>query len=368
MRKIIHVDMDAFFASVEQRDRPELRGKPLLVGGSPKRRGVVSTCSYEARAFGVHSGMPTATALRKCPQAELLVPDFRKYCAVSRQVRELFSQVTDLVEVVSIDEAYLDVTENRLDLGSAVEVAQWLRRKIRETTGLTASAGVSFNKFLAKVASDYRKPDGLTEITLEEAPAFLENLPIRKFHGIGSASAARLESRNIRTGRDLKQLSLATLQGMFGKAGEFYYRIVRCEDDRPVEPAGEPKSISREHTLDRDCKDLRTLRILLKSLSLKVFRMGERRGVRGRSVTVKIKYDDFHTVTRSAALPVPVTDGVRLGAIAVRLAARAEWGSRPVRLVGVGIGALVPADDPTYEQQEFDFVSKLRRSRSGTLR
>ncbi len=367
MRKIIHVDMDAFFASVEQRDRPELRGKPLLVGGSPKRRGVVSTCSYEARAFGVHSGMSTATALRKCPGAELLAPDFRKYCAVSRQVRALFSQVTDLVEVVSIDEAYLDVTVNHLAEEDPVAVAEWLRRKIREVTGLTASAGISFNKFLAKIASDYHKPDGLTEITPEAAPAFLEALPIRKFHGIGSASAARLESRNIRTGKELKQLSLATLQGMFGKAGEFYYRIVRCEDDRPVEPAGDPKSISREHTLERDCKDLRTLRILLKSLSLKVFRMGERRGVRGKSVTVKIKYDDFHTVTRSMALPATVKDGVSLGAIAVRLAARAELGNRPVRLVGVGIGALVSADDPSYEQQEFDFVAKLRKKTSVSL-
>ena len=360
MRKIIHIDMDAFFASVEQRDRPELRGKPVIVGGSPRRRGVVSTCSYEARKFGVHSAMATATALRRCPEAVLLSVNFRKYAAVSREVRAVFREVTDRIEPVSIDEAYLDVTVNRLGESSAVAVAEYILRRIRETTGLTASAGVSFNKFLAKTASDFRKPAGLTEITPEQAAAFLDALPVEKFHGIGRVSARRLTGLNVRTGKDLRRLSRETLRALFGKSGDFYYDIVRCRDDRPVESGGAPKSISREHTLPEDVSELRRLRVVLRSLSRNVMAQADKRGVVGRSVTVKVKYGDFRTSTRTLSLPHPVTSGERLGALAVSLLARTEAGRVPVRLIGVGIGDLEPPDArPLMIQPEFPEFRKL---------
>ena len=219
MRKIIHIDMDAFFASVEQRDHPELRGKPVIVGGSAAHRGVVSTCSYEARKFGVHSGMPTRTAMRLCPQGVFLDTDFRRYRRVSQQVHRIFREVTDLVEPVSIDEAYLDVTVNKLNEPSAVKIAQYIQNEIFKRTELTASAGVSYNKFLAKIASDYRKPAGLTLVTPDNAEELLNDLPVAKFHGIGQVTAKKLASLNIHTGADLKKLDLSILLAMFGKAG-----------------------------------------------------------------------------------------------------------------------------------------------------
>ena len=245
MRKIIHIDMDAFFASIEQRDRPGLRGLPVIVGGSAERRGVVSTCSYEARAFGVHSAMPMRTAQRLCPQAVYLEVDMKKYRNESARIREIFYSVTDLVEPVSIDEAYLDVTENKRSESSATRLARAVQREIFLKTGLTASAGVSYNKFLAKIASDLKKPAGLTVIPPERAMEFLDSLPVGKFHGIGKVSAAKLTGMNIRTGRDLRQLDAATLSALFGKTGLFYYNIVRGIDNRPVEVEDEPKSIGR---------------------------------------------------------------------------------------------------------------------------
>ncbi|MCQ2353121.1 MAG: DNA polymerase IV [Victivallaceae bacterium] len=355
MRKIIHIDMDAFFASVEQRDRPELRGKPVIVGGSPKRRGVVSTCSYEARAFGVHSAMPTATALRLCPQATLIEPDFRRYQAASLLTRELFLSVTDLVEPVSIDECYLDVTENRLHRNSATRIAEYLQREIFLRTDLTASAGISYNKFLAKVASDYRKPAGLTVITPEEAPRFLDALPIARFHGIGEVSAKKLAQFNIKTGRELRQLPRETLHALFGKAGDFYYDIVRGIDDRPVEPEGDPKSISRETTLPSDTADRRKINIVLRTLSRKVMRRTLKQGFLGRTLTVKVRFGDFRVITRSETLPQIVSNGEELGRRAVLLADKADLARKPVRLLGVGLSNLVSVDAPRFEQLYFDF-------------
>jgi len=356
MRKIIHIDMDAFFASVEQRDRPELRGRPVMVGGKPEHRGVISTCSYEARKFGVHSAMPTRTALRLCPQGELISPDFRKYSAVSQTVREIFRRVTPVVEPVSIDEAYLDVTENLLGEPSAVAVAQYLRNEIRKETRLSCSAGVSYNKFLAKVASDFHKPDGLTVVTPENAPLFLDTLPITKFHGIGEVTAKKLLSMNIRTGRDLRLLDPGALQLLFGKMGIYFYNIARGIDDRPVETVSEPKSISREVTLYEDCSDLRKIRILLRTLALKVARRAARKGYAGRSVTLKIKYADFQTVTRTVSSENKLTDGVRLGDLAIELLKKTSAGLKAVRLVGVGLGTLCPAGEPESIQPELPFV------------
>ena len=349
-KTILHVDMDAFFASIEQRDRPELKNKPVIVGGSPERRGVVSTCSYEARKYGIHSAMPSKSALRLCPHAILIRPNHRKYSAVSRQIREIFHEVTDLVEPVSIDEAYLDITFSKVDLASGREIAEYIRSRIRERTGLTCSAGVAGNKFLAKTASDFQKPNGLTVITPEEADFFLERLPIRKFHGIGSVTADRLESINVRTGADLKKLDLETLQILFGKVGIFYYHIVRGIDDRKVESAGDPKSISREITLLQDCSDPRQLRILVRTLARKTARRAAAQGWAGFNITLKIKYADFQTVTRTVTLSHPTSDGEIIGAHAVELLKKTSAGVRPVRLAGVGLGALHPIDQPLPEQ------------------
>ncbi len=355
MRKIIHIDMDAFFASVEQRDRPELRGRPVIVGGSPQHRGVVATCSYEARGFGIHSAMPTCTALRLCPHAELLSPDIRKYREASRRVRKIFFSVTSRVEPVSIDEAYLDVTENALKIPFATKVAKYILREIFVATKLTASAGVSYNKFLAKMASDCRKPAGLTVITPEKAQAFLDALPVARFHGVGKVTAARFAAMNIRFGRDLRRLELPVLRNLFGRSGEYYYQIVRGVDERPVEPESEPKSISREVTLYEDCSDLRRIRIILRTLARKVARRAAARGVAGESVTLKLKYGDFRTVTRQLMLPRPLADGAAIGEHAVALLRKTEAGSRPVRLIGVGVGNLVPPKTSAEEQLEFEF-------------
>jgi DNA polymerase-4 len=354
-KTILHIDMDAFFASIEQRDRSDLRGKAVIVGGSPERRGVVSTCSYEARKYGVHSAMPSRTALRLCPHGILIRPNHRKYTAVSRQIREIFFSVTDLVEPVSIDEAYLDITNHKLSFSSAEEVARYVKNQIREKTLLSCSAGVAPNKFLAKIASDFKKPDGLTVILPEEAEAFLDQLAVRKFHGIGSVTAERLESMNIRTGADLKKLDLETLQLLFGKVGEFFYYIVRGIDNRRVETGSEPKSISREITLLEDCSDPRQLRILIRALARKTARRAFLKGYSGLNVTLKIKYADFQTVTRTVTLDTPTVCGETIGDRAVELLKKTSAGVRPVRLVGVGLGALQSLDAPVTEQMKLPF-------------
>lgn len=349
--------MDAFFASVEQRDRPELRGVPVIVGGSAERRGVVSTCSYEARAFGVHSAMPMKTAQRLCPNAVFLPGDYAKYRAVSETIRAIFHEYTDLVEPVSIDEAYLDVTENRMRNPSATRLAREIQRRIFEETRLTASAGVSYNKFLAKVASDLRKPAGLSVIRPDQAEAFLDSLPVEKFHGIGRVSAAKLQSINVRTGRDLRQLDLTVLTALFGKIGVFYYNIVRGIDERKVDPQEERKSIGKETTFAEDCTDPRRLRILLRTLSLKVARLLQSRALAGKTVTVKVRYENFQTVTRSASFHHPTCDGAEIGAIALELAARTEWDKRPVRLLGVTVSNFPdPGESEENIQLEFDFT------------
>lgn len=355
-RKIIHIDMDAFFASIEQRDRPELRGRPVIVGGLPEHRGVVSTCSYEARAFGVHSAMPTRTAFRLCPEAVLLHPDIKKYKRISAVIRGIFHDFTDLVEPVSIDEAYLDVTVNKRGERSASRIAREIQREIFQKTRLTASAGVSCNKFLAKVASDLHKPAGLTVIRPEEAESFLDAMPVEKFHGIGRATAARLLAMNVRTGHDLRQLDRSTLAAHFGKVGEFYYRIVRGIDDRPVETGDEPKSVGKEITLSEDSTDRRQLRIMVRTLSYKVARLLLGRGLLGRTVTVKLRFGDFHTVTRSQSFPEPVPDGGRLGEIALELAEKGGMYRHPIRLVGVTVSNfLTPEELNRPVQLEFDF-------------
>ena len=337
MRKIIHIDMDAFFASVEQRNHPEYRGKPLIVAGDPDKRGVVSTCSYEARVFGVHSAMPTRTAMNLCPQGIFVEGDMRTYQEVSKQVFAVFYKYTSKVEPMSIDEAFLDVTDSVTDQCSATEIASMILREIFTETGLTASAGVSYNKFLAKVASSLRKPAGLSVIKPSGAISFLENLPIEKFYGIGKVTAKKLRAMNIKTGKDLKALDLQTLISHFGKAGAFYFNIVRGIDEREVETDSMRKSYGRETTLPKDITDIAKIRIYIRRLALKTAKYLQRDNSAGRTVTLKLKYSDFQTITRSKSFTKPISDGSAIGEIACELLRKTEAGSRPVRLIGVSI-------------------------------
>ncbi|MCP3966349.1 MAG: DNA polymerase IV [Lentisphaerae bacterium] len=336
IRKIIHVDMDAFYAAVEQRDHPELRGKTVIIGGNPEKRGVVSTCSYEARKFGVHSAMPGKTAKRLCPHGIFLPVNMKKYKAVSVQIRQVFAEFTDKIEPLSLDEAFLDVTENKLNCPSATILARMIKERIKQVTGLTASAGVSFNKFLAKVASDIDKPDGLTVIIPSEAETFLEKLPIEKFFGIGKVTAARLKSMGINRGCDLKRFELGDLIERFGsKSGEYYYNIVRGHDEREVESEWERKSLGRETTFEEDISDMRKIREVIHELAEEVSGLLKKYGLQGRTITVKVRYEDFKTVTRSQSFNQLTNDLDFIFETSLELLSRTEAGKQKVRLLGV---------------------------------
>lgn len=297
-RKIIHIDMDAFFASVEQRDHPEWKGLPLAVGGS-RQRGVVAAASYEARKFGVRSAMPSVQAQRLCPHLIFAPPRFDVYKEVSDQIRTIFLEYTDLVEPLSLDEAFLDVTHNKKDLPSATLIAKAIRQKIVDTTGLTASAGISVNKFLAKVASDIQKPNGLTLIPPEKVQEFIAALPIKKFFGVGTVTAERMHNLGIRTGADLLTFSRPELVRLFGKTGAYYFDIARGIDDRPVRADRVRKSIGAEDTFRFDIDDDELLKSELIELVAKVFQRLKKSGLKARTITLKIRYDDFRTFTRS---------------------------------------------------------------------
>jgi DNA polymerase-4 len=341
VRKIIHVDMDAFFASVEQRDDPALRGKPVAVGGS-SLRGVVAAASYEARKFGVRSAMPSVTARRLCPDLIFVKHRFDVYKAVSRQIRDIFEDYTPLVEPLSLDEAYLDVTENLKGMASATEIAREIKARIREETGLTASAGVSYNKFLAKLASDYRKPDGLFVIRPEAGPAFVEGLEVGRFHGIGPKTAEKLNRLGIVTGLDLRRQDAAFLQKHFGRAGAYYYSIARGIDHRSVKPHRQRKSVGSETTFFTDIVDHPALAEAVKPQAESVWRHCERVGVSGRTVTLKIKYADFQIITRSRSGSGCVADYAELERISLGLVADLMPLPKPVRLAGVTLSNLEP--------------------------
>lgn len=338
-RKIIHVDMDAFYASVEQRDNPELRGKPVAVGGSAAR-GVVAAASYEARAFGVRSAIPSVTAKRRCPELIFVPPRFEVYRAVSAQIREIFAEHTDLIEPLSLDEAYLDVTENKLGIPLATEIATLIRARIKEVTGLNASAGISYCKFLAKMASDLNKPNGQAVITPRAGPAFVEALAVKKFHGVGPATAAKMERLGILTGADLKARSLGFLQEHFGKSGGWYYRIVRGIDDRPVEPDRVRKSIGAEDTFAIDIIERDAARAELTPLVAKVWRHCEAKQVSARTVTLKVKYADFQVVTRSRTISEPFAGREEVERFAKALLDPLFPVAKGIRLIGVTVSAL----------------------------
>ena len=338
-RKIIHVDMDAFYASVEQRDNPALRGKPVAVGGS-RERGVVAAASYEARTFGVRSAMPSVTARRKCPDLIFVKPRFDVYKEVSLQVRAIFAEHTAVVEPLSLDEAYLDVTENLQGIASATEIAKRIKAKIRADTQLTASAGVSYNKFLAKLASDYRKPDGLFVITPEMGPGFVESLPVERFHGVGPATAAKMKELGIFTALDLRTKDEAFLVRHFGKAGPHFYCICRGIDHRPVLPNRVRKSIGAENTFARDLMSLDDMRAELGPLVEKVWHYCDTTGMRGRTVTLKVKFADFQIITRSRSLAAPISNRSTLATISAELLMAQFPMRKGVRLLGVSLSSL----------------------------
>src|SRR4051795_5253545 len=334
-RKIIHVDMDAFYASVEQRDQPELRGKPVAVGGG--HRGVVMAASYEARKFGVRSAMPSVTAKRRCPELIFVKTRFDVYRAVSQQIRAIFFDYTDLVEPLSLDEAYLDVTEDRRGLGTARAVAEDIRRRIAKEAGLTASAGVSYCKFIAKLASDHRKPDGLTVITPEKGADFVASLPVARFHGVGPVTAKKMERLGIVTGADFREWSLPALQAHFGSSAEWYWRICRGIDEREVKPDRPYKSVSAERTFDKDLRDSERLAAELKRIAGYAWDRVKRAEVMGRTVTLKVKFGDFTIITRSRSFAGPVPDEEAFTAAGQALLSALHPLSKGIRLLGLGL-------------------------------
>ena len=342
IRKIIHVDMDAFYASVEQRDNPELRGKPVIVGGAPNSRGVVATCSYEARKYGIHSAMPSSTAYRLCPQAIFVRPRFEVYEKISGQIREIFHEYTDLVEPLSLDEAFLDVTENKKDIPLATDVAKEILKNIYQKTGLTASAGVSFNKFLAKVASNVHKPYGITVVTPKKADHFIDCLPIGKFFGIGKVTEKKMHSLGIKTGADLRKVSEGELSKHFGKVGRFYYNIVRGIDNREVTPHHTRKSISQEITLDKDINDRRQMEQILEKMARSLEEYLEQKHIKGRTITLKVKYHNFKSITRSITIPEAVNEAAIIMKYAAVLLDKTDAGKIKVRLLGIGLSNLLP--------------------------
>lgn len=338
LRKIIHVDMDAFYASVEQHDNPEMKGKPIAVGGGSKR-GVVSAASYEARKFGVRSAMAGYLAKRNCPELIFVKPRFDRYKEVSQQIRRIFFEYTDLVEPLSLDEAYLDVTENKKGNPSATLIAKEIRQKILEQTGLTASAGISINKFIAKVASDYNKPNGQKTVNPEEVIAFLENLDIRKFYGVGKVTAEKMYRLGIFTGKDLKAKPLEFLETNFGKSGKYYYHVVRGIHNSAVKPHRIPKSVGAERTFSENLSSEIFMLERLENIANELEHRLKKSKIAGKTVTLKIKYSDFTLQTRSKTLPYFVSDKALILETAKELLYQAPL-QNSVRLLGISLANL----------------------------
>ena len=342
MRKILHIDMDAFFASVEQRDAPQLLGKPVIVGGRPEGRGVVAACSYEARKFGVHSAMPCGRAAKLCPDAIFIRPRFEAYREASTQINEVFRQHTDMIEPLSLDEAYLDVTERANELGSATAVAKEIKRQIKDKVNLTASAGVSYNKFLAKIASDMDKPDGIYVIRPEAAQAFIEQLEIRKFFGIGKVTEKKMHALGIYHGIDLKNLSKVQLQTQFGRSGNYYYNIARGIDERPVKAHRKRKSIGSETTFADNVLDKNHIWETLQGLTEKVVKVLESKEMYARTITLKARYANFQLITRSKTVEYAVMSKQEILDVLPELLRKTEIGQRSIRLIGVTVAGLQP--------------------------
>ena len=351
MRHIIHIDMDAFYAAVEQRDFPQYRDKPVIVGGDPNARGVVATCSYEARNFGIHSAMPCAQAQRLCPQAIFIKPRFAVYRAVSQQIREIMFSYTDLVEPLSLDEAYLDVTQCKRNFSSPTLIAKSIKKEILDKTKLSSSAGISYNKFLAKIASDLEKPDGLTLISEKQGPDFVKSLPISKFHGVGPATETKMQNLGIYTGEDLLAWSLEELRPIFGKVSEYYFYAARGEDKRQVERHRQRKSIGSETTYNIDLTQTSEMIENLQQLAIEVWHELQEKHASARTVTIKVKFDDFNQLTRSKTLARDITELEDITSQLDELLNKAQVEDRRVRLLGVTVSNLTMLDDEIEEQQ-----------------
>ncbi|MCO4293184.1 DNA polymerase IV [Solitalea sp. MAHUQ-68] len=358
LRKIIHIDMDAFYASVEQRDNPEYKGKPIVVGGLPQGRGgVVATASYEARKFGIRSAMPSKKAQQLCPHAIFVLPRFAVYKEVSVKIREIFSRYTDLIEPLSLDEAYLDVTDDKLGIGSAIEIATQIRNAIKSELNLTASAGVSINKFVAKTASDINKPDGLTFIGPSKIESFMENLPVEKFFGVGKVTAEKMKRLNIHTGADLKKLTEEQLSLHFGKIGRFFYKIVRGIDERPVQPNRETKSLGAEDTFSHDLTSIEEMFEQLDKIALTVYNRLQRYQLKGRTITLKIKYSDFKQITRNHSFASGISDLSTIAETAKELLSKTFSEDQKIRLLGISLsnfGEIAPSTNRFFDTSQLE--------------
>jgi len=361
-RKIIHIDMDAFYASVEQLDNPELKGKPVIVGGRPDSRGVVAACSYEARRFGIRSAMPCGRAFALCPQAVFLPPRMNRYRELSSLIMNIFQQYTDIVEPLSLDEAFLDITNNKKNQLSATILAREICQNIYHETGLTASAGVSSNKFVAKVASDLNKPNGISVIKPEQILDFLAALPIGKFYGVGSVTEKKMTGLGIHTGADLISWPLENLIQHFGKQGLFYFNIVRGKDNRLVQPARTRKSIGAERTLRKDTRDMKQINKILEGLVERVGTILTGKKCAAHTLTIKVRYSDFSTITRSITTRDSFLNAGDIQCLVSELLGRTEAGDRSVRLLGVSISKLSPARQILPRQLQLPFAERPQSS------
>jgi DNA polymerase-4 len=354
-RKIIHIDMDAFYASVEQRDNPEYRGKPIVVGGSPEGRGgVVAAASYEARKFGIRSAMPSKKAKELCPDVIFVYPRFAAYKEVSKKIRETFHRYTDIIEPLSLDEAYLDVTDDKQHIGSAIEIAKLIREQIKMETGLTASAGVSSSKFIAKIASDLQKPDGLTFIGPSKIESFMEKLPVEKFYGVGKVTADRMKKMGLFTGGDLKKLSEEELVKHFGKSGHFFYKIVRGIDNRKFVPTGKPSRLERRNTFSYDLTEIEEMNVQLDKIASLVFERLKKYNLKGRTITLKIKYHNFKQITRNFSFARSVGDLETIANTTKQLLLKTEPENSKIRLLGISLSNFGEADAKKNENGQME--------------
>ncbi len=354
IRKIIHIDMDAFYASVEQRDHPELRGKPIAVGHA-EERGVVATASYEARRYGVHSAMSSQKAKRLCPQLIFIPGRMEVYKSVSEQIHDIFRDYTDIIEPLSLDEAFLDVTENKFDIPYAIEIAKEIKRRIREELHLVASAGVSYNKFLAKIASDYRKPDGLFVIHPDRAQHFIDRLPVESFWGVGPVTAQKMYQLGIYNGKQLKACSLNMLTRQFGKAGAIYYDFARGIDNRPVETTRIRKSIGCERTLEKDIYQSSSVIIELYHVAVELVERLSRKDFHGNTLTLKIKFHDFKQITRSITQTEELNELSTILPLAKQLMKEVDYAQHPIRLIGLSVSNPKEEEHGVWRQLKLDF-------------
>ena len=362
MRKIIHVDMDAFYAQVEMRDNPHLMGKPVIVGGNPEERGVVATCSYEARKYGIHSAMPCRTARLLCPGAIFVRPRFEVYKGVSHKIGEIFKRYTDKIEFLSLDEAFLDVTENKKGITSATQIAREIKMAIWNELHLTGSAGVSYNKFLAKIASDYEKPNGLTVITPDKAQELLDQLPIQKFFLVGKVTEEELRKIGVHYGRDLRRLELSYLVSVFKKRGYLLYDFARGIDEREVESSRIRKSIGAETTLSEDILlDGEEAKEILEELAHEVSLRVKRRNVWGKNVTLKIKFSDFSQITRSMMTSYPIVESEEIRGYVEQLMQKVDKNEQKVRLLGITLSHLVTEEERRNENVSlFEYLESIK--------